>query len=223
MPVSEEWERLTAELSRCRDCRPDILHDEARPLLGRFKPRERGALFVFEAPNFADTVDPDAGYITYDENMTPGATGEFTRELFTETLGMAPDDFQVTNAVLCLPRGAGTPSAEQVRRCGPNLRRQIETLDPGVVVTVGAVALDALRLIEHFDGSLTEVVSQVVAEGPRRWSRRRRDGVPRWLFPLYHTGARVRNRGTRTEDQQRADWARLRDFLAREGVWPASG
>jgi hypothetical protein len=59
---------------------------------------------VGEAPNHADTFDPDKGYLTYDYNTDP--TGRFMRTLLIEEAGLRAeevDDVLFTNAVLCLP------------------------------------------------------------------------------------------------------------------------
>jgi uracil-DNA glycosylase family 4 len=196
------WRELTRELARCRDCRqPGLLHESAKPLFGRFRPRRRGVLFVFEAPNHRDTTHPAKGYITYDQ--VDDQTGRFTKELFTQILRMPPEEFHVTNAVLCLPRriNAAFPVyARQVRNCSSNLRRQIEVLDPLVVVSVGRTALDALSRIQRFP----YVNFRCVIGRPRPW-------LNRWIFPLAHTSRQGRLR--RPEETQRSDWRALASFL----------
>lgn len=89
----------------------------------------------------------------------------------------------ITNAVLCNPRdGAGNnapPSATEVHNCAQHLRSQIEVVQPSMVMTLGAVALEATRLVEAHNLSLKQSVRTA-----NRW-------FGRLLLPLYHPGARA--------------------------------
>ena len=89
----------------------------------------------------------------------------------------------ITHAVLCNPRASSganrRPTSEEVKNCSEFLRRQIELIDPQVIVTLGAVSLDALRRIRYHHLSLRESVGQV-----HEW-----DG--RMLVPLYHPSPQV--------------------------------
>src|SRR5437773_2540747 len=207
--AEESWCELVRELGGCRACLdppPGLLHNAAKPLFGHFRPSRRGVLFVFEAPNLSDTTHPDKGYITYDNVSDP--TGEFTKKLFTEILQITSNDFQVTNAVLCLPKRAKTAftvRAKHVSNCSNNLRRQIEILDPVVVASVGATALNASCRIESFPYRTLECV----VGRAHRW-------FGRWIFPLAHTSRQGRLQ--RSEEEQRSDWRALRDFLEQKGV-----
>jgi len=211
--ISTAWQALVATQRACTECRtncqPSLLDDRARPLFGRFTPWQKGLLFVFEAPNLEDTTNPAKGYLTYDRVTDP--TGRFARTLMTEELGLDPDFFQVTNSVLCLPcaRGDKFPvKAGQATRCSSRIRKQIEVLDPVVVVAVGAQALTSLQRIDKYE---FRRLSEAVAV-PKKW-------FGRWLFPVFHTGMLARNaRGGRPEQLQRGDWRKLRQFLDSQGV-----
>jgi uracil-DNA glycosylase len=77
------------------------------------------------------------------------------------------------------------------------LRRLIEVINPPVVATLGAVALDALRLIEAHDFKLKDHAAQIL-----NWSGRR-------LVPLYHPSPQVVIT-VRPLDQQLSDFRVLR-------------
>jgi uracil-DNA glycosylase family 4 len=123
-------------------------------------------LFVFEAPNLDDTVNPAKQYLTVDPGTDP--SGSFTHQLLTEELGLHASAFQVTNSVLCLPAGSGGKSpvrALQTRKCSGNLQRQIAVLRPKVVAPVGGAALAATRILEdHCLRSMSNAVAR-----PVRW------------------------------------------------------
>lgn len=101
----------------------------------------------------------------------------------------------VTNAVLCNPRdGKGnnaTPTQENIINCAQNLNRQIQLLDPKIVVTLGATALNATRHIETH-----ELILKQDVRSENIWNGRK-------LVPLYHPGARAmihRNFALQTAD-----------------------
>jgi uracil-DNA glycosylase len=88
----------------------------------------------------------------------------------------------ITNAILCNPRDDSgnndSPKAAEISNCSTLLRRTIEVVNPKIVVALGRVALEALRLIVPHDASLKNDVAQV-----RAWGHRR-------LGALYHPGPR---------------------------------
>ena len=89
----------------------------------------------------------------------------------------------ITNSVLCSPRklsGANDkPTRAEIRNCSDYLRRQIELINPRVVATLGAVALEALKLIEPHAYTLQDHAAQI-----HRWHGR-------LLVPLYHPSPHV--------------------------------
>jgi uracil-DNA glycosylase family 4 len=113
------------------------------------------------------------------------------------------DEVFVTNAVLCNPLDAAgrnrRPRASEVVRCAPFLRRQVEAVQPEVVVALGGVALEALSRIEPHDMTLREGCGR-----PVEWLGRR-------LVALYHPGRRALVH--RDEASQRDDWRRLGALL----------
>jgi DNA polymerase len=102
---------------------------------------------------------------------------------YLASVGLSREDVFITNAALCNPRsetGANRkPTREEVSNCSEFLRRQIETVAPCVVVTLGAVSLAALRSVEYHRLTLKENVGEVHAWGGRL------------LVPLYHPSPQV--------------------------------
>jgi DNA polymerase len=64
---------------------------------------------------------------------------------FIRALGLTRDDVYITNVVKCRPPGNRTPEPDEVAGCRPILLRQIELLDPALIVTLGNVPLKALN------------------------------------------------------------------------------
>src|SRR5213080_3785995 len=70
---------------------------------------------------------------------------------FLDAAGLTRSKIFVTSAALCNPRadsGANRrPKTSEIRNCSAFLRRTIESVEPGVIVTLGTAALDALKLL----------------------------------------------------------------------------
>ena len=168
-----EFEALVAEAAACRRCaamcgRSAVLSERN----GRAGAR---VMFVGEAP----------GRQGGDRTRVPFSGDQsgrnFTRYL--ASINLAREEIFITNAALCNPRtetGANRkPTRLEVENCSEFLRRQIEVIGAGVVVTLGAVSLAALRAVEYHPLTLRENVGQVHA-----WHGR-------LLVPLYHPSPQV--------------------------------
>ena len=149
------------------------------------------ALFIGEAP----------GRHGGDRTRVPFSGDQSGRnfERFIASIRLPRASIFITNAALCNPRTrAGTnrkPTTEEVANCAEFLRRQIELIDPPVVVTLGAVALAALRPLEYHPFTLKENVGCVLP-----WRGR-------WLVPLYHPSPQVLA-------SHRREAAQLQDYKA---------
>lgn len=106
-----------------------------------------------------------------------------TFEQLLASIQLTRAEIFITNTVLCSPRkpsGANDkPTRTEIRNCSDFLRRTIEVLNPPIVATLGAVALDALKLIAPHEYTLKTSAAQVFD-----WNGRR-------LVPLYHPSPQV--------------------------------
>jgi DNA polymerase len=121
-------EAIAAEIRVCTRCR---LHEKrARAVPGEGNP-ETEVVFVGEGPG-------------RDENQAGrpfvGASGRLLTELI-ESVGWQRGDVFITNVVKCWPPGNRDPQPDEIDACAPYLRRQLEVLDPAVVVTAGKHSL----------------------------------------------------------------------------------
>lgn len=104
-------------------------------------------------------------------------------ERFLASIHLPRSEIFVTSAALCNPRadsGANRrPKTSEIRNCSSFLRRTIELVEPGVIVTLGTVALDALKLLHYHEFNLKHDAGRI-----RPWNGRR-------LVPLYHPSPQV--------------------------------
>jgi uracil-DNA glycosylase family 4 len=133
---------------------------------------------------------------------------------YLDSIGLKRESIFITNAALCNPRtssGANrTPSKTEVANCAGFLRRQLEIIDPGVVVTLGAVSLAALKSIEYHELTLREAAGKIF-----NW-------YGRLLVPLYHPSPQVLASHRREEAQLR-DYKTLARALRLAGLTEKQG
>jgi uracil-DNA glycosylase len=102
---------------------------------------------------------------------------------FIASIGLGREDIFITSGALCNPRtDSGVnrkPTKGEVENCSRFLRRAIEIIDPRVVVTLGSVALEALKNIKWHELNLKESFGRI-----HDW-----DG--RLLVPIYHPSPQV--------------------------------
>lgn len=193
----EAFADLVADVQQCRAC--FRMEGRTRVLSGANGPADARICFIAEAP----------GRFGGERTMVP-LSGDQSGKNFTRLLAAAGIDRAsvfITNAVLCNPQDQlgrnAPPTKAEIRTCSEFLATTLGVLQPAVVVTLGAVALRALALIEPHPLTLASDCGQAV-----RWSGR-------WLVPLYHPSPRAQL--SRSFDVQAADFRKL-GALIREGI-----
>jgi uracil-DNA glycosylase family 4 len=106
-----------------------------------------------------------------------GPAGLLLRRLMSEA-GIDADALAWLNTVSCFPDR--TPTAREVAACAPNRLAQLEVLAPTHVLVAGSVALSTVRV----DLKITQVHGRLLSDVPGRW-----------LFPVHHPSAALRNPG----------------------------
>jgi uracil-DNA glycosylase family 4 len=102
---------------------------------------------------------------------------------FLSSIKLTRKDIFITSAALCNPRsdsGANRkPTQKELANCSTFLQRTIDLVDPQVIVTLGSVALEALKRIQAHELSLKTSASQI-----HSWNNR-------VLVPIYHPSPQV--------------------------------
>ena len=91
-------------------------------------------MFVGEAPG----ADEDAQGVPF-----VGRAGQLLTKMI-EAMGFARDEVYIANVLKCRPPGNRDPEPDEVARCKPFLLRQVASVGPKVIVTLGAFASRAL-------------------------------------------------------------------------------
>jgi uracil-DNA glycosylase len=199
MPAREsnrQFKRLVAEAAACTRCpamceRSAVLSERNGSLAARI-------MFIGEAP----------GRKGADRTRVPfsGDQSGQNFDRFLASIGLSREQIFITSAALCNPRtesGANRkPSKAELQNCSQFLRRTLEVVNPALVVTLGSVALAALKSIAPHALNLKESAAQV-----HEWNGR-------VLVPIYHPSPQVLA-SHRREAEQLRDYQVVNEAIAR--------
>lgn len=169
----QQFADLAAEAAGCIRC--PAMCDRAAVLSELNGPVTARVMFIGEAP----------GRKGADRTRVPFSGDQSGKNFdrFLRSINLNRSDIFITSAALCNPQAASganrRPTTRELRNCSDFLRRTIELVDPRVIVTLGGVALEALKLIHHHEFSLSQDGARV-----REWN-------DRTLVSLYHPSPQV--------------------------------
>lgn len=116
-------------------------------------------------------------------------------ERFLASINLSRREIFISSAALCNPRtesGANRrPAKSEVANCSDFLQRTIALIDPEVIVTLGVVALEALKVVHYHELRLQNDAARI-----HRWHKR-------LLVPLYHPSPQVLITSRKEADQLR--------------------
>lgn len=131
------------DLGECTRCK---LHSTRTKIVfgdGNSKAR---LVFVGEGPG----ADEDAQGLPF-----VGRAGKLLTQMI-EAMGLERRDVYICNVVKCRPPGNRQPEPDEVTACSPFLFRQLDSINPKVIVCLGATAFQTLlqtnRSISHYRG-----------------------------------------------------------------------
>ena len=131
-PVSTlPWPALEAAVAGCVAC---PLHRSRRRTVFGAGARDAGWMVIGEGPGANE-----------DRQGEPfvGRAGRLLGAMLF-AVGLSREEVFITNTVKCRPPGNRDPEPAETERCGPFLDRQIELVEPRVILAVGRVAAQAI-------------------------------------------------------------------------------
>jgi uracil-DNA glycosylase family 4 len=191
-------EAIAEEVRACTDCR--LAQGRTRAVPGEGNP-DTEVVFVGEGPGQNE-----------DRQGRPfvGAAGTLLQELLG-MIGWRREDVFITNVVKCRPPNNRDPEPDEIAACQPYLRRQLEILDPALLVTLGRFSLqtfmpgDRISRVHGTERPIDPSTGARAATG----------------YALYHPAAALRQ-GSLKETMQR-DMAAVPEVLIRARAGRADG
>jgi uracil-DNA glycosylase family 4 len=170
---NKQFAGLIAEAAACVRC--PAMCERAAVLSQHNGNVDARVLFIGEAPG---RKGADRTHIPFSGDQSGK---NFDR--FLHAAGLKRSQIFITSAALCNPRTATganrRPTSAELRNCSDFLQRTIELINPRVIVTLGGVALEALKSVEAHPFTLRDDAAKL-----RKWHGRA-------LIPLYHPSPQV--------------------------------
>lgn len=182
MDTKKVLEEVAGQVAVCTRCELHFSRKKAVPGEG---PANAEVMLIGEGPGFYEN-----------EQGRPfvGAAGKFLDELL-EKGGVKREGVFITNVVKCRPPGNRDPQPEELGACGEYLERQIEAINPRVIVTLGRFSM--ARFLPN--ARISDV------HGQPFWNH------GRLVVPMYHPAAALHQPSLKTSVER--DFSRLSDLI----------
>jgi uracil-DNA glycosylase family 4 len=177
--------KIREDIGECTRCK---LHKGRNKIVFGDGSAKAQLVFIGEGPG----ADEDAQGLPF-----VGRAGKLLTQMI-EAMGLQRKDVYICNVVKCRPPENRTPEPDEVETCSPYLLRQVDVINPKVIVCLGAVAAKTLlqtnRGITQFRGQWLE------------WRGRK-------LMATYHPAYLLRNPNAKGEV-----WKDLQKVMAELGL-----
>jgi len=191
--AARSLEALAGEVRQCRLC--DLGSSRTHAVPGEGNPRAR-IMFVGEAPG----ADEDAQGRPF-----VGRAGQLLDKIII-ACGLKRDEVFIGNILKCRPPENRDPRPDEIINCLPYLQRQIEAINPDVIVALGGHAaktlLNTVKPIGHLRGQFHEYYSGI-------------GRPPIKLMATFHPAYLLRNY---SEENRRYVWEDMKKVLAELGL-----
>ena len=167
---SRSWEEIQQAVSECTLC--PLNKTRTHAVFGEGD-SSASVMFIGEGPGYYE-----------DQSGRPfvGRAGQLLTKMI-KAMQFEREEVFITNVVKCRPPGNRNPEEQEVRTCNPYLNRQIDLIQPSVIVLLGAVPL--LHLLG--EKGITKIHGS--------WFKYR--GVP--TLPTFHPSFLLRSPKKKTE------------------------
>ena len=189
MEPIEAIQQIAKETAACTKCELQFSRKKTVPGAG---PPNAEIMFIGEGPGFHEN-----------EQGLPfvGAAGKFLDELLAG-IGIRRDQVFITNVVKCRPPSNRDPMAEELAACNGYLERQIQAINPKVIVTLGRFSMQKYlpnAKISQAHGQAIRIKGRLVV-------------------PFFHPAAALHQPSLRSVVE--ADFAKLPEWIEKAGDIP---
>jgi DNA polymerase len=128
MKSDEVLQDIATKVSHCKLC--NLQHSREKGVPGE-GPSDAEIMLIGEGPGFHENMQG---------RPFVGAAGELLVELLG-SIGLTREQVFITNVVKCRPPSNRDPSPEELQACSPYLDKQIQIINPKVIVTLGRFSM----------------------------------------------------------------------------------
>jgi len=186
-------EKIAEEVHQCRKCSLGSLRTNAVP--GEGNPNAR-IMFVGEGPG----ADEDAQGRPF-----VGRAGQLLDKVIS-AMGLKRSEVFIGNILKCRPPENRDPRADEIISCLPYLQRQIEIINPEIIVALGAHAARTLL-------NTTKSIGQLRGQFHEYYAGLGRPPIK--LMATYHTAYLLRNY---SQENRRRVWEDMKKVLTELGL-----
>jgi DNA polymerase len=180
MSKKHQLQELHKRMSDCQLC--PLSKDRTRLVFGGGNP-EAKMMIIGEAPGYEENLKGE---------VFVGKSGHLLDQILA-ACGFNRDFVYISNMVKCRPPGNRKPAPAEMKACHPSLMRQIQIVDPLILIPMGATALN-------------ELISKDlrISKDRGKWI----EWLDRKVLPVYHPSALLRN-----PDLKRDAWADFQEIF----------
>jgi DNA polymerase len=182
MTSEETLAQIAKEVAVCMNC---ALHRSRKKAVPGEGPADAEIMFIGEGPGFHEN-----------EQGRPfvGAAGKFLDQLLAQA-GVTRADVFIGNVVKCRPPENRDPQPDELAACNEYLERQIEAIDPSIIVTLGRFSMNKFMP----GAKISQVHGQMRKVGER------------YVIAMYHPAAALHQAALKPAIL--ADFAKLPELL----------
>ncbi|NIM94157.1 MAG: uracil-DNA glycosylase [Anaerolineales bacterium] len=186
MNPEDELGQIDREIRDCKACR---LHSGRKNAVPGEGPSNSDLMFIGEGPGFHEN-----------EQGRPfvGAAGRFLEELLA-SIGYTREQVFIGNVIKCRPPGNRDPQVDEIQTCSQFLDRQIQAINPKVIVTLGRFSM-----ARYFPKARISAI-----HGQAKWIH------GRLIVAMYHPAAALHQPSLRATIQE--DFSRLPEYVSQAG------
>lgn len=191
MNPEEALAQVATEVRSCTKCKLHLGRKNAVPGEG---PANAEIVFIGEGPGFHEN-----------EQGLPfvGAAGKFLEELLA-SIGKTREEVFICNVIKCRPPGNRDPQLDEIQACEGYLERQIQAINPRVIVTLGRFSM-----ARYFPNARISSI-----HGQASWVK------GRLVVPMYHPAAALHQPSLRQVVQ--ADFGLLPGYIQQAKERPST-
>jgi len=189
----DSLEKIRACISHCRQCGLNTSRIQAVPGEGS---AAASLMFIGEAPG----ADEDAQGRPF-----VGRAGVLLDKIIN-ACGLNRRDVYIANILKCRPPGNRDPHPDEISKCLPYLEEQIKTIQPAVIVALGAHAARTLLKTDAPIGKMRGLFHDYTPSGAEQ---------PIRLMPTYHPAYLLRNY---SHENRKRVWEDMKKVLEALGL-----